>query len=98
MWFSASAWTATATSRPTTRSTACRKKPKDVAYNTANCRWRRIFNDRTGLASAHNERPFLLQTYRGDMGGGQFVMIKEAAAPIMVHGRHWGGVRLAYKF
>ncbi|RZL12088.1 MAG: chemotaxis protein [Rubrivivax sp.] len=70
----------------------------DVVWNTANCRWRRIFNDRTGLASARNQRPFLLQTYRRDMGGGQFVMLKEASAPIMVGGRHWGGVRLAYKF
>lgn len=70
----------------------------DVVWNTANCRWRRIFNDRTGLASARNQRPFLLQTYRRDMGAGQFVMLKEASAPIMVKGRHWGGVRLAYKF
>lgn len=60
--------------------------------------WRRIFNDRTGLASARNKKPFLLQTYRRDMGGGQFVMLKEASAPIMVQGRHWGGLRLAYKF
>ncbi|MES2089576.1 MAG: methyl-accepting chemotaxis protein [Pseudomonadota bacterium] len=70
----------------------------DVVWNTANSRFRRIFNDRTGLASARNQRPFLLQTYRRDMGGGQFVMLKEASAPIMVQGRHWGGVRLAYKF
>lgn len=74
------------------------QRPGDVAYNTANCRWRRIFNDRTGLASARNQHAFLLQTYRRDMGGGQFVMLKEASAPIMVQGRHWGGVRLAYKF
>jgi methyl-accepting chemotaxis protein len=70
----------------------------DVTWNTANSRWRRIFNDRTGLASARNERPFLLQTYRRDMGGGHFVLLKEASAPITVHGRHWGGLRLAYKF
>ncbi|HEY6510857.1 MAG TPA: methyl-accepting chemotaxis protein [Burkholderiaceae bacterium] len=70
----------------------------DVAWNTANCRNRRIFNDRTGLASARNSKPFLLQTYRRDMGGGQFVLLKEAAAPIVVNGRHWGGLRLAYKF
>jgi len=70
----------------------------DVAWNTANCRNRRIFNDRTGLASARNTKPFLLQTYRRDMGGGQFVLLKEAAAPIVVNGRHWGGLRLAYKF
>lgn len=70
----------------------------DTMWNTANSRWRRIFNDRTGLASARNKKPFLLQTYRRDMGGGQFVMLKEASAPIMVQGRHWGGLRLAYKF
>jgi methyl-accepting chemotaxis protein len=70
----------------------------DVVWNTANARWRRIFNDRTGLASARNTRPFLLQTYRRDMGGGQFVMLKEASAPIVVRGRHWGGLRLAYRF
>ncbi len=70
----------------------------DVVWNTANCRNRRIFNDRTGLASGRNQRPFLLQTYRRDMGGGQFVVMKEAAAPITVGGRHWGGLRLAYKF
>ncbi|HLL18677.1 MAG TPA: chemotaxis protein, partial [Rubrivivax sp.] len=70
----------------------------DVVWNTANCRNRRIFNDRTGLASARNQRPFLLQTYRRDMGGGNFVVMKEAAAPITINGRHWGGLRLAFKF
>lgn len=70
----------------------------DVVWNTANCRNRRIFNDRTGLASARNQRPFLLQTYRRDMGGGQFIVMKEVAAPIRVDGRHWGGLRLAFKF
>jgi methyl-accepting chemotaxis protein len=74
------------------------QRPGDVIWNTAHSRWRRIFNDRTGLASARNQRPFLLQTYRRDMGGGQFVLLKEAAAPIVVHGRHWGGLRLAYRF
>ena len=70
----------------------------DVAWSTTHCRNRRIFNDRTGLAAARNQRPFLLQTYRRDMGGGQFVVMKEAAAPIQVAGKHWGGLRLAFKF
>ena len=74
------------------------QRPGDVVWNTAHSRWRRIFNDRTGLASARNQRPFLLQTYRRDMGGGQHVLLKEAAAPIVVQGRHWGGLRLAYRF
>ena len=70
----------------------------DLAWDSANSRYRRLFADRTGLASARNVRPFLLQTYRRDMGGGSFVVMKEAAAPITVQGRHWGGVRLAFKF
>lgn len=70
----------------------------DTTWNTANSRWRRIFNDRTGLASARNAKPFLLQTYRRDMGGGHFVLMKEASAPIVVNGRHWGGLRLAFQF
>ena len=70
----------------------------DTAWNTAHCRNRRIFADRTGLASARNQRPFLLQTYRRDMGGGNYVVMKEVAAPITVAGRHWGGLRLAFKF
>ena len=74
------------------------QRPGDVAWNTAHSRYRRIFDDRTGLASARNTRPFLLQTYRRDMGGGQFVVMKEAAAPITLNGRHWGAVRLAFRF
>ena len=74
------------------------QRPGDTVWNTANSRYRRIFNDRTGLASARNTRPFLLQTYRRDMGGGKFVLLKEASAPIVVNGRHWGGLRLAFNF
>ena len=74
------------------------QRARDTVWNTAHCRNRRVFNDRTGLASGRNQRPFLLQTYRRDMGGGHFVVMKEAAAPISVNGRHWGGLRLAFKF
>lgn len=70
----------------------------DVVWNTAHSRYRRIFNDRTGLASARNRRPFLVQTYRRDMGGGKFVLLKEVAAPIVVQGRHWGALRIGYRF
>ncbi|HYF86795.1 methyl-accepting chemotaxis protein [Azospirillum sp.] len=72
------------------------QRPGDPAWNTANCRNRRVFADRSGLAAARNARPFLLQAYRRDMGGGRMVRLKEVDAPITVRGRHWGNVRLAY--
>jgi methyl-accepting chemotaxis protein len=69
----------------------------DPVWNAANCRNRRVFDDRTGLAAASHTKPFLLQTYRRDMGGGEFVLMKDASAPVFVGGRHWGGVRIGYK-
>jgi methyl-accepting chemotaxis protein len=65
----------------------------DPVWNNANCRNRRIFSDRTGLAAARNQKPFLLQTYRRDMGGGNFLVMEDLSAPIFVRGRHWGGFR-----
>lgn len=69
----------------------------DPVWNTANCRNLRIFNDRAGTRAAKNEKPILLQTYRRDMGGGTFVVMKELDVPIMVKGKRWGTLRLAYK-
>ncbi|WP_050419556.1 methyl-accepting chemotaxis protein [Bradyrhizobium tropiciagri] len=73
------------------------QRPGDVAYNTANCRNRRIFNDPAGLAAAHNERAYLVQSYARDMGNGSTVMMREIDVPIRVRGRHWGAFRTAYK-
>ncbi len=73
------------------------QRPDDPEWNAANCRNRRIFDDRTGLAAGQNTKSFLLQTYRRDMGGGTFAMMKDLSAPIFVKGRHWGGFRIGYK-
>ena len=70
----------------------------DPVWNAGHCRSRRIFSDRAGLAAGRNERPFLLQTYRRDMGGGKFIVMREVSAPIKVCGRHWGGMRMSFNF
>jgi methyl-accepting chemotaxis protein len=73
------------------------QRPDDVAWNTANCRNRRIFDDRAGLAAARNVRPYLIQNYPRDMGNGITIMMREIDAPIRIGGKHWGGFRTAYK-
>ncbi len=73
------------------------QRPGDVAWNTANSRNRRIFNDATGLAAARNTRSYLIQSYPRDMGKGVTVMMREIDVPIRVGGRHWGAFRTAYK-
>ena len=70
----------------------------DPVWNMANCRNRRIFDDRVGLKAGRNKDPFLMQVYRRDMGGGDYVLMKDLSAPIFVKNRHWGGLRLAYRF
>ncbi|KIZ46312.1 MULTISPECIES: methyl-accepting chemotaxis protein [Rhodopseudomonas] len=73
------------------------QRPGDVAWNTANSRNRRIFNDPAGLAAGRNTRSYLIQSYARDMGGGNTVMMREIDVPVKVRGRHWGGFRTAYK-
>ena len=73
------------------------QRPGDVAWNTANSRNRRIFDDRAGLAAARNVRPYLIQSYPRDMGNGNIIMMREIDVPIRVLGRHWGALRTSYK-
>ena len=82
---------------PTHNRRYSRLQGDDPVWNAANCRNRRIFADRTGLSAGANTRSFLLQTYRRDMGGGQFVLMKDISAPITVNGRHWGGLRIGVR-
>jgi methyl-accepting chemotaxis protein len=70
---------------------------KDPAWNAANCRNRRVFKDRAVQKVGANTKPFLLQTYRRDMGGGKFVLMKDLSAPIFVNGRHWGAFRIGFR-
>ncbi len=69
----------------------------DPVWNNANCRNRRLFNDRAVRKVAGNTKPFLLQTYRRDMGGGNFVLMKDLSAPITIRGRHWGAFRMGFR-
>jgi methyl-accepting chemotaxis protein len=83
---------------PTHNLKFARPQGKDPVWNAANSRNRRVFADRTGLGAARSRKRFLLQTYRRDMGGGNFALMKDLSAPILVKGRHWGALRLAYRF
>ncbi|MBI4321389.1 MAG: chemotaxis protein [Chloroflexi bacterium] len=55
-------------------------------------RTKRVFNDVTGFRAAKNEDEFLLQIYRRDTGE----LMKDLSVPVMVKGKHWGGLRIGY--
>ncbi|CUH40788.1 Methyl-accepting chemotaxis protein 3 [Jannaschia seosinensis] len=74
-----------------------RPQGPDPAWNAAHSRNRRIFTDRTGKKAGANRSPFLMQLYRRDMGEQGMVMMKDISVPIIIQGRHWGGLRLGYR-
>jgi methyl-accepting chemotaxis protein len=56
------------------------QRPREQAWNTANSRNRRIFDDRAGLAAARNVRPYIIQVYPRDMGNGITIIMREIDA------------------
>ncbi|UUQ64991.1 methyl-accepting chemotaxis protein [Pseudomonas fuscovaginae UPB0736] len=65
----------------------------DVAKDALQNRTKRKFDDRTGIRCGSHQQPVLLQTYTRDTGE----LMHDLSVPIMVKGRHWGGLRLGYK-
>ncbi len=68
----------------------------DPEWNAQHCRNRKVYNDPVGIKSARNQAKSLLQIYRRDQGAGEFLIVKEATAPIHIFGRHWGAARINY--
>lgn len=65
----------------------------DTQLDTLHNRTKRKFDDRTGIRCGSHQQPVLLQTYTRDTGE----LMHDLSVPIMVQGRHWGGLRLGYK-
>jgi methyl-accepting chemotaxis protein len=82
---------------PTHNPNYSQPQSNDPVWNAAHCRNRRVYNDRAVKKAAHNTKRFLLQTYRRNMGGGNFMLIKDLSAPIFVRGRHWGAFRIGFR-
>ena len=82
---------------PTHNPNYCQPQGRDPVWNAAHSRNRRVYNDRAVKKAAHNTKRFLLQTYRRNMGGGNFMLIKDLSAPIFVRGRHWGAFRIGFR-
>jgi methyl-accepting chemotaxis protein len=61
---------------------------KDLKGN----RSKRFFNDKVGLAAAHNVKEILVQVYNRDTGE----RIWDISAPIYIQGQHWGAFRIGY--
>ena len=70
---------------------------KDPLWNASHSRARTKQLDHTSLNQMKSDKPFLLQTYRRNMGGGRFDLMKNISSPVMVKGRQWGILRIMVK-
>ncbi|MDC7713946.1 methyl-accepting chemotaxis protein [Vogesella sp. LYT5W] len=77
---------------PTHNSFYSKPPTGDLQKDLVGSRDKRIFNDPTGIKSAKNTQPFLLQTYMRDTGE----ILSEIALPIRLGGRHWGAIRVGF--
>lgn len=62
-------------------------------YDAKNNRTKQLFNDKAGLAAAHNKAPYLLQEYQRDTGE----TILDLSVPILIRDRPWGCLRIGYR-
>lgn len=74
----------------------CQPQSDDPLWNEKHCRDLRFFNSEPELRSIKSTKPFILATYRRNMGGGRFDLMKDIAAPIYSQGVHCGAIRLGY--
>jgi len=65
----------------------------DPVWNAAHSRHRIRLVDRTADNVAANHKPFLVQTYRRNLGD-RFQVLKDYSAPIIIKGRRWGALRI----
>ena len=65
----------------------------DAQLDALHNRTKRKFADRTGIRCGSHQQPVLLQTYTRDTGE----LMHDLSVPILLKGRHWGGLRLGYK-
>jgi len=62
---------------------------RDLVHN----RTKKIYGDRAGKRASKNTNPFLLQTYKRDIGDA----LHDLSIPLYVKGKHWGCLRVGFK-
>ncbi|MBL8488247.1 MAG: methyl-accepting chemotaxis protein [Rhodocyclaceae bacterium] len=78
---------------PTHNNRFCQPLTGDEKRDFVGNRTKRVFSDPVGRRCGAHQQPFLIQTYRRDTGE----IMHDISAPVLVQGRHWGGVRIGYR-
>jgi methyl-accepting chemotaxis protein len=69
----------------------------DPAWNTKNCRNRRIMLDDATSRAIASDKEAMLVTYRINLGENRYLPVKNVFVPLYLDGRRWGNFELAYR-
>lgn len=94
----ASACTDTRGFIPTQISEYSRKPTGDLTHDTKYCRNGRIILEAIDRKAKQSSAPYMMAVYRQEGDGERYVVVRNVYIPLMIKGRRWGDLELAYSF
>lgn len=82
---------------PTHISDCSRAPTGDLEHDTAHCRNGRILLDAIDAAAKRSDAPFFMAVYRQEGDGTNYVTVRNVYMPVVIGGRRWGDVEVAYQ-
>ncbi len=70
----------------------------DLAHDTRNCRNGRMILDPIDQKSKASSAPYMMAVYRQEGDGHSYKVVRNVYLPLVLDGRRWGDLELAYSF
>lgn len=83
---------------PTHITDRSRQPTGDLTHDTAWCRNGRIILDTIDRKAKRQTDPYMMAVYRQEGDGKNYVVVRNVYVPLIVNGRRWGDLELAYSF
>ncbi|NCP12285.1 MAG: chemotaxis protein [Sphingomonadales bacterium] len=81
-----------------THVTECSKTPTgDLVHDTRHCRNGRILFEHDDKAAKQSTAPFFMCVYRQEGDGTHYLTVRNVYVPVVVNGRRWGDLEVAYQ-
>lgn len=73
-----------------------REPTGDLAHDTEFCRNGRILFDALDQKAKQSTAPYMMAVYRQEGDGQQYLIVRNVYVPLIINGRRWGDLELAY--
>ncbi|PKP65391.1 MAG: chemotaxis protein [Alphaproteobacteria bacterium HGW-Alphaproteobacteria-7] len=83
---------------PTHLTERSRKPTGDLAHDTKYCRNGRLMLEAIDRKAKSSTAPYMMAVYRQEGDGNTYVVVRNVYVPLVIGGRRWGDVELAYSF